>query len=53
MEIGNLRAEHRKQFEDISSQLLVFESSLRHKEKQLEEMLNVKDQVRNKLILFS
>lgn len=37
---------HRQQLEDISAQLLLFESSLRGKEKQLQDTLCRKDQVR-------
>lgn len=45
VELSELREEHRQQLEDISSQLLLFESSLRTKEKQLQETLCRKDQV--------
>jgi hypothetical protein len=45
-ELNHLRAEHRKQLEEISAQLLLFESSLRTKEKQLQDMLLIKDQVK-------
>ncbi len=40
-----MRAAQRKQLEEISAQLLIFEGSLRAKEKQLQETLQVKDQV--------
>ena len=48
-ELNHLRATHRKQLEDISAQLLIFESSLRTKEKQLQETLQIKDQVSQQL----
>ena len=44
LELSDLRAEHREQLEDISAQLLLFEASLRGKEKQLQETLDKKDQ---------
>ena len=40
-----MRDGHRRQLEDISSQLLLFESNLRSKEKQLQDTLGQKDQV--------
>jgi hypothetical protein len=43
--MGQLEAEHRRQLEDISSQLMHFEASLRTKEKQIEKTLSGKDQV--------
>ena len=43
--MSDLRMGHRQQLEDISSQLLLFESSLRGKEKQLQDTLCRKDQV--------
>ena len=45
LELSDLRAGHREQLEDISAQLLLFEASLRGKEKQLQETLDRKDQV--------
>ncbi|TRY62529.1 hypothetical protein TCAL_16618 [Tigriopus californicus] len=45
VEISDLRYNHRKQLEDITSQLLHFESSLRSKERALEDTLSKKDQV--------
>lgn len=44
-ELNQTKADHRSQLEDISAQLLVFESSLRAKEKKLQQTLAVKDQV--------
>lgn len=44
LELSDLRAGHREQLEDISAQLLLFEASLRGKEKQLQETLDRKDQ---------
>ena len=40
-----LRAEHQSQLEEISSQLLQFEASLRAKEKLIENNYAAKDQV--------
>ena len=45
MDLRQLRHGHRQQLEDISAQLLLFESNLRAKEKQLQETLCCKDQV--------
>ncbi len=45
VELSELRSNHRQQLEEISSQLLLFEASLRGKEKALQDMLNKKDQV--------
>ena len=47
LELSDLRAGHREQLEDISAQLLLFEASLRGKEKQLQETLDRKDQVKS------
>ena len=52
LELSDLRAGHREQLEDISAQLLLFEASLRGKEKQLQETLDRKDQVRFNLMQF-
>ena len=51
LELSDLRAGHREQLEDISAQLLLFEASLRGKEKQLQETLDRKDQVGSRNIL--
>ena len=40
-----LKADHQCQLEEISSQLLQFEASLRAKEKLIEKNMNAKDQV--------
>ena len=44
--MGQLRSEHERQLDDISAQLMHFEASLRTKEKQIEDMLAGKEQVR-------
>ena len=46
--MGQLKAEHERQLDDISAQLMHFEASLRAKEKQLEVMLTGKEQVSKK-----
>ena len=43
--MGQLRAEHERQLDDISTQLMRFEASLRAKEKQISKMLVGKEQV--------
>ena len=43
--MGQLRAEHERQLDDISTQLMRFEASLRAKEKQISKMLAGKEQV--------
>jgi hypothetical protein len=45
--MSHLRSTHQKQLEEISSQLFRFEASLRAKEKQLEESMILKEQVRH------
>ena len=51
LDLSDLRAGHREQLEDISAQLLLFEASLRGKEKQLQETLDRKDQASPSLII--
>jgi hypothetical protein len=46
-----VRHGHRRQLEDIAAKLLYFESSLRNKEKCLQDTLATKDQVRTLLAL--
>ena len=44
-DMGQLQAEHEHQLDDISTQLMRFEASLRAKEKQISKMLAGKEQV--------
>ena len=46
--MNQLKVEHQIQLEDISTQLLQFEASLRSKEKVIEQNYYAKDQVRNR-----
>ena len=43
--MGLMEAEHKKQLEDISAQLMFFEASLRAKERLIEKTISTKDQV--------
>ncbi len=40
-----LSEEHQRQLDEISTQLMRFEASLRSKEKRIEKTINIKDQV--------
>ena len=44
--MNKIRLEHKKQLDDIASQLLLFEASLTARQKALADTLNHKDQVR-------
>ena len=44
-EMNKIRLEHKKQLDDIASQLLLFEASLTARQKALADTLNHKDQV--------
>ena len=44
-EINKIRLDHKKQLDDIASQLLLFEASLTSRQKALADTLNHKDQV--------
>ena len=48
--MGRLKAEHERQLDDISAQLMHFEASLRAKEKQIEKMIQQKEQVSSALL---
>ena len=44
--MNKIRLEHKKQLDDIASQLLLFEASLTARQKALSDTLNHKDQVK-------
>ena len=43
--MNEIRLDHKKQLDDLSAQLLVFEASLKARQKSLTDMINHKDQV--------
>ena len=46
-EINKVRSDHKKQLDDIASQLILFEASLTARQKTLADTLSHKDQVRS------
>ena len=48
-EMNKIRLEHKKQLDEVASQLLLFEASLTARQKTLSDTLNHKDQARKKI----
>lgn len=53
MELSDIRSSHRQQLEEISAQLIRFEANLRGKERDLQDTITRKDQVRIKRLKYS